>query len=562
VLVNSQGAGLIGQTATITGSGFTISEGNPSSVVISVTFNGVPADGTVTSYGSLTATIPNGATTGIVRVTVVGGTFAESPDVFVVGTLPYIRRFSPGAGLVGNSVTIFGENFNLGFNGASSVTGVQFGGVNVTSGANSIANQVTVNVPVGAETGPVTILTTTGSFSTATNFFLSPTVTNLSPASGVSGQTITIQGRNLTGTTRVRFNGLDAASFNVLNNSNLTAVVPVGVRRGKVAVTTPGGSIESTNDFLVPPVITSFTPNVGGPGTAVTVTGTNLIKVSAVTLAGVSVGAFTTNAAGNQLGFTVPNGVGTGRIAITTDSGTSESTNLFYQPPKITSVNPSFGVGGDLTFIGGQNFDDVIAVRISGVATVFQVTVTNTQIRATVPHGVLTGPLTVETPGGIVTNLANFQIQPRITGFNPASGAVGDVVTITGTNFTTNAVVRFFTNRVAATTYLSGTQLQAVVPANAQTGKISVETDGGSVQAGVDFTVLVPNVTLQILRSNANVIVSWPVTSGVWTLQKTTNLNLPIIWTTNSAPTSTVGGAFQVTLPAGQPLETFRLLRP
>jgi hypothetical protein len=179
-----------------------------------------------------------------------------------------------------------------------------------------------------------------------------------------------------------------------------------------------------------------------------------------------------------------------------------------------------------------------------------------------VPHGVLTGPLTVETPGGIVTNTSPFKVEPRITGFNPASGAVGDVVTITGTNFTTNAVVRFFTNRVAATTYISGTQLQAVVPTNAQTGRISVETDGGSVQAGVDFTVFVPNVTLQILRSNANVIVSWPVTSGVWTLQKTTNLNLPIIWTTNTAPTSSVGGAFQVTLPAGQPLETFRLLRP
>ena len=127
VLVNGQGAGLVGQTATITGSGFTISEGNPSSVVISVTFNGVAAAGNVNSYGSLTATIPVGATTGIVRVTVQGGTFAESDEVFVVGTQPYIRRFSPGAGLVGNSVTIYGENFNLGFNGASSVTGVQFG---------------------------------------------------------------------------------------------------------------------------------------------------------------------------------------------------------------------------------------------------------------------------------------------------------------------------------------------------------------------------------------------------------------------------------------------------
>ena len=80
---------------------------------------------------------------------------------------------------------------------------------------------------------------------------------------------------------------------------------------------------------------------------------------------------------------------------------------------------------------------------------------------------------------------------PTITTFSPSSGAVGTSVTITGTNFSSTLgsnTVKF--NGITAT-LSSGTttQLVAVVPASATTGKISVTTSAGTVNSSGDFTI-------------------------------------------------------------------------
>ena len=83
---------------------------------------------------------------------------------------------------------------------------------------------------------------------------------------------------------------------------------------------------------------------------------------------------------------------------------------------------------------------------------------------------------------------------PTITTFSPTSGAVGNSVTITGTNFSstlTSNTVKF--NGVTATLN-SGTttQLVAVVPSGATTGKLSVTTSAGTVNSSSDFTISTP----------------------------------------------------------------------
>ena len=83
---------------------------------------------------------------------------------------------------------------------------------------------------------------------------------------------------------------------------------------------------------------------------------------------------------------------------------------------------------------------------------------------------------------------------PTITTFSPSSGAVGTSVTITGTNFSSTLssnTVKF--NGITAT-LSSGTttQLVAVVPASATTGKISVTTSVGTVNSSADFTITTP----------------------------------------------------------------------
>jgi DNA/RNA endonuclease G (NUC1) len=89
---------------------------------------------------------------------------------------------------------------------------------------------------------------------------------------------------------------------------------------------------------------------------------------------------------------------------------------------------------------------------------------------------------------------------PIIAGFSPATGAVGDSVTITGTNFISVSSVTF--NGVsAAFTVNSSTQIVATVPLNANSGPISV-TAGGTAISTTSFIVTGSAADLAITSSH------------------------------------------------------------
>jgi|GEM_PF-6630013 len=77
---------------------------------------------------------------------------------------------------------------------------------------------------------------------------------------------------------------------------------------------------------------------------------------------------------------------------------------------------------------------------------------------------------------------------PKIIAFNPTSGPVGTIVTITGSNFTGTTVK--FNGVNAIFTVDSPTQITATVPSGATTGPISVTTPGGTAVSATNFTVL------------------------------------------------------------------------
>jgi hypothetical protein len=82
---------------------------------------------------------------------------------------------------------------------------------------------------------------------------------------------------------------------------------------------------------------------------------------------------------------------------------------------------------------------------------------------------------------------------PRISGFSPAAAAVGTLVTIGGANLGGATSVSF--GGVAATpTFVSPTQVRAVVPAAARTGHLDVATPVGIAHSAGTFRVL-PRIT-------------------------------------------------------------------
>jgi uncharacterized repeat protein (TIGR03803 family) len=71
-------------------------------------------------------------------------------------------------------------------------------------------------------------------------------------ASGTAGSSVIILGTNLTGASKVTFNGT-TAKFALVSSTEITATVPTGASTGPIVVTTPKGAFQSNKNFLVTP---------------------------------------------------------------------------------------------------------------------------------------------------------------------------------------------------------------------------------------------------------------------------------------------------------------------
>lgn len=118
----------------------------------SVSFGGTAAKFQIVSDTYLTATVPDGATTGSATVQTSAGTLASNKAFQVT---PQILSFNPTSGAVGTSVTITGVSLKQ-------ATKVTFGGVAATNFTVNSDKQVTATVPTGAQTGHITITTPGG----------------------------------------------------------------------------------------------------------------------------------------------------------------------------------------------------------------------------------------------------------------------------------------------------------------------------------------------------------------------------------------------------------------
>ena len=77
-----------------------------------------------------------------------------------------------------------------------------------------------------------------------------PVVSGIAPVSGstAGGQTVTITGNHLAGTSQVRFGGTNASCFTVISTNKVAAVAPAhAAGTVDVKVTTPGGTSASTS---------------------------------------------------------------------------------------------------------------------------------------------------------------------------------------------------------------------------------------------------------------------------------------------------------------------------
>jgi uncharacterized repeat protein (TIGR03803 family) len=146
------------------------------------------------------------------------------------------------------------------------------------------------------------------------------------------------------------------------------------------------------------------------------------------------------------------------------------------------------GAEGAKIGILGQGFGSTTTVKFGGTQAVTVTRSGSTYLTATVPAGALTGSVTVTTGSTVLTSIQSFRVTPTMKTFSPESGAVGTLVTITGTGLKQTTKMTF-NGKSAGITVVSDTEVTATVPTGAKTGKIIVTTKGGSVTSASNFTV-------------------------------------------------------------------------
>lgn len=161
-----------------------------------------------------------------------------------------------------------------------------------------------------------------------------PTITGISPASGLAGLQVTISGTNFDATpanNTVKFNGT-AATVTSATATTLVVNAPAAGTSGAVTVaTTAGTATGPVFTYLQLPIIASISPTSAAAGATVTITGTNFdatVANNTVKFNGTT--AAITTATTTQLVVTAPAAGTNGNVTVTTPVGISNGVAFTY----------------------------------------------------------------------------------------------------------------------------------------------------------------------------------------------------------------------------------------
>ncbi|MBB5035561.1 beta strand repeat-containing protein [Prosthecobacter vanneervenii] len=432
---------------------------------------------------------------------------------------PTVTSISPPSGPLagGISVTIHGTNF-------TGTTGVTLGGTAATGVSVVDDSTITCTTPAHSA-GAASVLVTNADGTNAANSLYTyqgaPTVTGISPASGplTGGATVTITGTNFIGATGVTIGGAAAGSVSVVDATHITCTVPAGsAGAASVLVTTPSGTNAANTlySYVAAPTVTSLSVSSGptGGGTSVVITGTGFTGASSVSFGGTAVASYTVNNATTITCTVAAHSAGAVSVVVTTAGGSNAANTLYTYAaaPTVSGISAASGPlsGGVSVTITGTNFSGATGVTIGGAAATSVTVVDSTHITCTTPaHSAGTASVVVTTPGGsnAANSLYTYLAAPTVSSVSPASGTVngGTSVVITGTGFTSDAVVKF--GGVTATiTSVSGTSITCTTPTGGGAGPASVQvtTPGGTNTANTLYSyVLTPPTVASVTPSSS-----------------------------------------------------------
>lgn len=317
-----------GTNIYISGAGFAGTNGPAT-----VTVNGHPAIISNSNDTLLVAIVPAGAGAGAVEVAV-NNTHAAGP-VFNFQSITAIKPVKGGAG---TKVIVTGTGFDqtlannlVAFNGTAATV------LSVTP------TSMVVIAPDNVRTGPVSL--TVNGQKTAGPVFTqvpAPSIKTVAPLSGPVGTMVTVQGDNfseLPEEDSAYINGTAVRLLSVAKNQ-LTFTVPAGATTGAIKVVVNGQQVTGPQYTVQALGISQLLPDNGLEGSVISIKGTGFDLSPGNNHVSVNGVALTVNTATDTLlTVTIPNGITTGAVNITTGS--------------LSATGPVFRRAGVSTFYAG-----------------------------------------------------------------------------------------------------------------------------------------------------------------------------------------------------------------
>ncbi len=290
----------------------------------------------------------------------------------------------------GATVTIKGTNLFL-------TTELELEGAKVTE-FTVADNTLTFVLPDKATDGDVyMVMASDVAVSAGTLTTVVPVVSGVTPAPVKNGAVVTLAGSDLDLVTGLDFPKASGAEF-TLAEGKITATVPEAAQEGDITLSLANGKTVTADLTLVKPVVTGFSANPASAGSTVTIEGTNLDLVAAVSF---SIGeeAYLTvkEIEGSETAITVavPTAAVKGIIVLNLKNGSDvEGLELDIDKPVaayLVTVPADVFKVGDLFVAEIENADHLQKVLFDEIEVPF--VINNGKLYATVPAGVKKGTI-------------------------------------------------------------------------------------------------------------------------------------------------------------------------
>lgn len=307
-----------------------------------VLFGNTPATITSVSPTNVLVKVPLIVSPARLTIFTPGGAYLTSTNFNLA---PTIDAFTPLGGSIATAVTLTGS-------GLAGATKVRFGNQDASI-VSTTPGQIETVVPLGASTGPITVITPWGTNVTANNFFLPPKLVSVIPNRAKPGTQVTLTGTSLTGITEVRLGGTNAA-FVPISDTTVSVTIPQGAVTGTITVVNPAGLSLPGVSFTVlglQPIIETFTPESGSAGTVVTLAGLNFLGTTGIDFSNAPASTFSI-LSDTSLTVTVPAGARSGPIVVRNAFGSGPTPRMFIVGTSaslgVTMVaNPFSGLAGE-----------------------------------------------------------------------------------------------------------------------------------------------------------------------------------------------------------------------